>query len=350
MPAPLTHERELTEAVDLCMPDGGLLNPAARGWSRHPLHRGNMRRAWGRNKRWDYWAIQSDAVIVAVTFADIDYLGLVSIDWIDLRSGRSGRRVAARPASRGVSLPQRPGTEPLRFSNRGLTVEVSDTDDATRLLASWTEKGRGACHLDVSVGARQQDSLNVVVPWSPKRFQFTSKHQARPAVGSLHLGEERFTFGGTDPNDDELEAWGILDVGRGRWPYKMRWNWGGASGRATDGGPLVGVQIGAKWTDGTGATENGVIVDGSLVKIGEELTWDYSWEEPLAPWHVHGGCGLDITLTPVYDRHSRTTAGVLSMEVHQVFGRWSGVVPDGRGGTLAVDRIQGFAEEARNRW
>ncbi|GHG48054.1 hypothetical protein GCM10011331_09540 [Flavimobilis marinus] len=37
-------ERELTEPVDLCRPDG-TLNPAAVGWSRRPLHRTALRRA-----------------------------------------------------------------------------------------------------------------------------------------------------------------------------------------------------------------------------------------------------------------------------------------------------------------
>ena len=52
----MTHEPELTEPVDLCTPDGAALNPAARGWSRRPLHRANLDGRWGLNKRWDYWA------------------------------------------------------------------------------------------------------------------------------------------------------------------------------------------------------------------------------------------------------------------------------------------------------
>jgi hypothetical protein len=48
-----THERELTEPVDLCTPDGEL-DPAALGWSRRPLHRANLHGRFGINKRWDY--------------------------------------------------------------------------------------------------------------------------------------------------------------------------------------------------------------------------------------------------------------------------------------------------------
>ena len=85
-----THEREITEPVDLCMPDGRHLDPAARGWSRRPLHTGNLRGRWGRTKRWDYWAILAGDLLVASTYADVDYLGIANVWWHDLTTGRSG--------------------------------------------------------------------------------------------------------------------------------------------------------------------------------------------------------------------------------------------------------------------
>ena len=96
----------------------------------------------------------------------------------------------------------------------------------------------------------------------------------------------------------------MLDVGRGRWPSEITWNWGGGAGRVD--GHVVGIQIGGKWTEGTGFTENGVIVDGRLTKIGAELTWTYDWDDPMAPWHVQDPGGqLDIVLTPRFDKHTK---------------------------------------------
>ncbi|MGB3409910.1 MAG: DUF2804 family protein [Microthrixaceae bacterium] len=67
-------------------------------------------------------------------------------------------------------------------------------------------------------------------------FNCTSKHQARSAV-------------------DELE---VVDRG-------------GGAGRVA--GHVVRLQLGAKWTEGSGFAENGLIVDGRLSKIGRELRW-----------------------------------------------------------------------------
>jgi hypothetical protein len=83
----MTTEPEITSPVDLC--DGrGRLNPQARGWSRRPLHRANLRGPRGRRKRWDYWCVVSDEVAVAITYADVDYLGLASVWVLDRATGR----------------------------------------------------------------------------------------------------------------------------------------------------------------------------------------------------------------------------------------------------------------------
>jgi hypothetical protein len=141
----------------------------------------------------------------------------------------------------------------------------------------------------------------------------------------------------------------VLDVGRGRWPAKIAWNWGGGAGRCGD--HVIGLQVGAKWTAGTGFTENGVIVDGRLTKLGAELDWDYSWDAPMEPWHVSDPDGqLDAVLTPRFDKHTKVGEGRFASETHQVFGTWSGRVRTDGGDEYSFRALQGFGEEARQRW
>ena len=342
MAAPaLTAEREIIGPVRLCTPDGRRLAPDARGWSRQPFHEANLLGGWPRTKRWDYWAVLAGDLVVSTTFADVDYLGLVTVWWADLATGREGGREVSVPFARGIELPDRPGSAPLHHEGRHLRFAQVDGEAGTTITATWDERDGTAAALELRIDQPPgHESLNVVIPWSDRRFQYTSKHQARPAHGTLRIG------------DDErvLDGWGVLDVGRGRWPYRTRWNWGGGAGRTTDGS-VVGLQVGGKWTAGTGFTENGVIVDGRLSKLGEELVWEYDWDAPMRPWRVCGEVsGLDLTLTPRFDRHTRVQALLLATEVHQVFGTWTGTVTTEDGRSVDVDGISGFAEESRSRW
>lgn len=343
-----THEHELTDPVDLVGKDGRLAE-SAMGWSRRPLHRANLEGGWGRTKRWDYWAILAGDLVVSSVYADVDYLGLADVWWADLSTGRTGGHGVTVPFARGFSLPDVPATSPLRLVRRRFALEIADDPDgATHLRASWRESEGTPAHLDAVVELPAgHESVNVVIPWSDRRFQYTSKHQARPARGELVVGDRTWQFG---QDGQDGEAWGVLDVGRGRWPYATRWNWGGGAGTST-GGRTVGLQLGGKWTEGTGSTENGVLVDGTLTKIGDELLWEYDWDMPLRPWRVESPDGrLRLELVPRYDKHTRIRAVVLSTETHQVFGTWSGSFLTDEGESIEFAGLQGFAEESRSRW
>src|SRR4051794_3888784 len=161
-----TPEREITTPVDLCAPDGRL-RPDARGWSRRPLHTCNLRGRFGRNKRWDYWGILAGDVLISSTFSNVDYLGIVDVWWADLATGRVGGRAATVPFPRGIRLPDRPGTEPLRYSSRRVTVEMLDDERGTELRASWEERDGTPGGLEALVELPPgHESLNVVIPWS----------------------------------------------------------------------------------------------------------------------------------------------------------------------------------------
>lgn len=338
----VTHENELTNPVDLCTPDGERLNRSALGWSRRPLHRANLGGHRGRNKRWDYWAILAGDLVVSSVYANVDYVGLSDFWWCDIPTGETGGNGIVTSQQELFVLPERPGTAPLTIDHDGYRAEFTDTAEGTHLRASWTERDGRPARIDVTVALPPgHESLNVVIPWDDETFNFTSKHQARPAAGELVVGDRRWQIGG-----DAGEAWGVLDVGRGRWPSKITWNWGGGAGRVGD--HVVGLQFGAKWTEGSGYTENGVIVDGRLTKLGHEFEWSYGWDDPMAPWRiVDPGGQLDVTLTPRFDKHSGVAGGA---ETHQVFGTFSGRIRTGDGLELEFDDVQGFAEEARQDW
>jgi hypothetical protein len=341
----MSPEREIVDPVDLC-DQHGRLNEAARGWSRVPNLRANLRGAIGRKKRWDYWCVIAPDVIVSFVYADIDYAGLSSFWILDRGDYAEAQAGVLVPLGRGFSLPEQVCSGTVSIARKDFELTIEESDEATRLTASAPASAFGPVEIDLSVAKPAgHESLNVVIPWSDRRFQFTSKQNSRPATGTIRAGARSWEIGRMEP------AFGVQDLGRGIWPYKNRWNWASASGLATDG-RIVGLQFGGKWTEGTGFTENALCIDGVLTKIHEELEWTYDWDECMRPWRVRTKQTdqVDVELRPFFDRHDSTDLKIVKMEVHQCFGRWSGRIRGADDRPAILNGIDGFAEEARNRW
>jgi hypothetical protein len=347
-------ERELTEPVALCLPSGRL-NPDAVGWARTPLvqtdgvARGPRPYAWGRNKRWEYWGITTPTHLIGLTVSSIDYAGAHEL-WVFDRDSRHAVAVnAVVPLARDVELPGTLGAGPARaratVALGELRIDIEEVAGGTRLTAS-------APRVSLDILATRPDgrtladheAMGVVVPWSTRLFQYTVKDVDRPAIGTV-------TIDGVEHVVPAGESWAVLDHGRGRWPYRVAWNWGAASGHVAAAGERhrVGVQLGAKWTDGTGSTENAVTVDGRVHKISEELVWEYRTDDWMAPWRVRGE-RVDATFTPFHLKQSATQLGVIASNTHQCFGHYSGWIATDDGRRQSIDGLLGWAEDVHNRW
>jgi hypothetical protein len=346
-------EREITEAVVLCRPDG-TLNPDAVGWSRTPLHDtsgiGRGLRGRGRTKRWEYWAVVTPTHVVGITTSALDYAALHQVYVLEKSTGAERDEVVVAPLSGSAELPGSLGGGPVRSRTRKVTVDVDEVpargdEPAVTRLRARTEH----VDLDVVVGrSAGHESLGVVVPWSGRRYQYTVKDVGRPVTGTLRVDGREHEVG--------APSWAVLDHGRGRWPYAVSWQWGVGFGRVPAAGRdrsavsrTVGLQLGGAWTAAGPTTENGIFVDGRLHKIHDELDWDVDRRDYLHPWRVRGD-RVDLTFRPFFDRVARTNLGVLASATDQCFGTWSGSVVTDDGDRVVVDRLEGWAEDVRQRW
>lgn len=323
-------EREITEPVDLCLPDGRL-NPAAVGWTRRPLHRANLR-GWGRAKRWEYWGVVTPRHIIGLVASSLDYAGVHGVYVLDRETGEETARDAVVPFARGAAFPDRSGEGEAAVRGGGVAVGIRQRPGGTSLRAA----ARGV-RIELEIPLPDgHESLGVVIPWSDTRFQYTVKDVGRPVHGRLVLPSGEHTVGGD-------ESFAVLDHGRGKWPYRMTWNWAAAAG------PGIALQLGGKWTAGTGMTENALIVDGRLHKIGDELEWTYDRSGWTRPWAILGD-RVEVEFRPFHEKVSRVELGVVGSETHQCFGHFGGRARTDDGTWIEFDGLTGWAEEARQRW
>lgn len=344
---------ELTSPVDLCLPSGAL-NPAAVAWSRTPLHRANLRTnqglsraaTWSRTRRWEDWCVITPDHIVWCSVTSLNYAGMHALWVLDRRTGAEVETSTTTPLARDVHLPSRYGGGPTRARTSALAVAVDPagpTDGALRpgaRIRAITPRVRLDLCADVPAG---HECLGVVVPWTDRQFQYTVKDVALPVHGKLWVDDEEVTVG-----TDGQAAWATSDFGRGRWPYTVVRSRGAGSGVVD--GVVTGLQLGGRWTDGTGSTENALLVGGRVHYLGEDLSWARPAEVPAGgPWFVTGP-RVDVRFDPFHTRVASSTLGVLSTSVDQCFGTWSGWVEGDDGARRQVDGLVGWVEEAANRW
>ncbi len=324
-------ERELTAPVDLCL-DNGHVNPAAIGWTRRPLHRANTN-WWGRKKQWEYWGVVTPSHVIGVVLSNLDYAGLYSIYVWERATGREWNRETTVPLVRDAVLPRHALEGTARSAGGNVDVVIEQTDGGAVLRAT----ARGI-DLELDLPDNGHDLMGVVVPWSSRRFQYTVKDLGRRVSG-------RLTLDGVVHEVDDTDSFAVLDHGRGKWPYSITWNWGAGS----EPGGRRAIQLGGRWTDGTGSTENALFVDARAHKISEDLAWRYDRSDWMRPWQVTGR-RVSATLSPVHVREARSKLLVVGSNTHQAFGEWSGWALDDSGERISLDGLFGWAEEAVQRW
>jgi hypothetical protein len=336
------EEVELTDAVQLCDPRGNLL-PASVGWSRHPLHTCNLKGHWPRKKRWNYWCATGENYLFSITLANIDYVGLAFAYFLEYETKRFIEQTVMVPLGRGCYLPDTVSGD-ISFENKAMNLSFTEDQGCTRLRVDSPDFGGTRLSAELRVEhPKDHETLNVVIPWSKDRFNFTSKQNCLPTTGTVSIGDETFDFA---PGS----ALACLDYGRGIWRYSTAWNWGSFSGKQD--GRTIGVNLGGTWTDGTGLNENGICVDGRLSKLHEDMSFVYDRSDFMKPWAMRTQSSerIDLQFTPFFERIAKTDLLIVKSAVRQVIGRYSGTVVPDDGAAVGLDGMVGWVEWHEARW
>lgn len=328
-------EREITESVDLCLPSGRL-NPDAVGWTRTALHRTNLR-GWGRNKRFEYWAISTPTAIITLNISHHDYRANVAVTYTDRATMVEIRQGGNTwlPGRAGMRDPS--NMAPMEARRRDVLVRMTPEGTGTRLHA---ESRRLSVDLEVLADA-DHESMGVVVPWSSRTFQYTKKDNCLRARGTV-------TLDGVTYEVDAATSKATHDRGRGRWPYFTFWNWGAGIGTDIEGRE-IGLQFGGKWTDGTPSTENWIRVNGRLHKISDHLDWQYDTGNWLSPWAITGP-KASIVFTPINHAHHIFNRWIVMSRGDSCVGHYSGEITADSGEHIVFKDVFGHVEEVERRW
>jgi len=336
--------REITNAAAMCDQFGKLSGDGV-GWARHPIISCNVKGSLFRKKKWNYWCVTSPRLLFSATISHLDYAAVIFIYALDLTTKQFQEKTVVVPFGIGCSMPEEVYAS-VRYESKQLAIAFEELGSSTSIKVHCPGFGGMRQPFTASILVErpdQHESLNVVIPWSKERFQFTSKMEALPASGTIHWNEETYTLSSED-------SYGCLDFGRGKWPYSSVWNWGAASGKAD--GKIIGLNFGGQWTDGTGQNENGFVVDGKLNKVHEDMIWRYNKLNYMEPWYLEtkDSDRIKLRFDPVFERIASTNAIIIKSKVHQMIGTYNGYVTADNGEKIVLSDMLGWAEDHSAKW
>lgn len=338
---------EIIESSPLLDSRGNLMQV---GWARQPLLDCNLEDArvyrvralqWTRMKRWDYYGVAYPNGYFSATIADLGYAGQVFVYMVDFEKASYVEDTITIPLGRGVELPRNSTSGRSEWRGKRARLLFDEAVELRTVSVEWDDFGGRPLAADLSLDVPGgHESTVMVTPIGARRFYYNRKINCMPVAGAIAVGDNVTTI------NPETSS-GTLDWGRGAWAYRSFWVWASSSGFLADG-RRVGLNFGFGFGDDSAATENTLLLDGRIHKLGA-VDFSYDNTDFMRPWRMASD-RLDLTFTPFLDRTAKTNLLLIRSEVHQMFGHYSGTVVDDAGNDVHIDGVVGWAEEHRARW
>ncbi len=338
-------QNEIVQAGNLLDENGILIQ---KGWARDLIltyNRSDIKTSKYSIKEWDYYCILQDKYGIAITVADLAYVGVLAVNLFDFTNNTEISDQVLIPFPLGkMQLPAQSSVGNIIIKNKKINIAINIKDGNRNIEIQYPgfAKGKGL-QASIKLLTINKDSMVIATPFieNKRAFYYNQKINCLAASGS-------FTYNGNQYHLNPKTATAVLDWGRGVWTYQNRWYWGSAS-TYVNGKPF-GFNIGYGFGDTNAASENMLLYDGVAHKL-DQVVFHMDTSNYLKPWKFSSNDKrFELDFEPAIDRYSNTNLILIKSVQHQVFGYFSGRVVLDDGTILQVQRVLGFAEDVFNRW
>ena len=302
-----------------------------------------------RIKEWDFYQITNDHLCLQLTIGHAAYAGQVSMMLFDFQKGKKYLDVCRTLALPFGSLHMPANAEqdhtlaysrkglPSKYGSRSIFMSFEAAGQSRILTCRWKD-----LEIYIRLDRQNPDSLVINLPFDEyaHAFYYNHKINCMTAEGYVRTHKKEWSF-------EKEDSFGILDWGRGVWPFHNEWYWSNGSGYLE--GEMFGFNLGCGFGNTDTASENMLFYKGKSHKLGKV---DFILGKTyMDPWHLRDREGrLDLWLTPVFDRETKIRLLWVDNNCHQMFGSFCGTAVLDDGTELEVRDVISFAEHAVNNW
>ncbi|TFG13518.1 MAG: DUF2804 domain-containing protein [Promethearchaeota archaeon] len=338
-------QNEITKPSNLFNKDGSLVQ---KGWARKPIltyNKEDIGKGWSRIKEWDHYSILNKDFGIQITIGDIGYLTQMSYVWLNFKEKVKHSIGEFKFFTKSKLLPLSSLEDSvIEFPSKKFKATIEKNKDQ-RILSiedsSFLDKGiKGSISL---YDNPKWDKTVVVTGYKedPRLFYYNHKINMMPASGEIKIGENRFSF-------EPESSFGLMDWGRGIWPYKTHWLWGSACGMVNN--TPVAFNIGYGFGDLSTHTENIIFYDGKAHKI-DEVTFHHENRDPTKPWKFSSNDNrFNMVLEPLIPHEEKINTGIIKLDSKLLHGYYSGDIVLDNGEKIQIKEILGHAEDIFWKW
>ena len=291
-------------------------------------------------KEWNFYQFQYDHYVLQMTLGHLSYIGQMAVTLMDIETGEKWSYSTMKP----LFVPkldldaEKPSI--CRYANEECRLQFTVKEDKRILALKGHSKDYDVIEVKLVV---ENDPFNekmvIATPFDKTtQFYLNYKENYYKATGYARFGDKYVAF---------KDATGLLDWGRGVWPYTHEWYWGNLTSHI-DGVPF-GLNIGWGFGDTSHASENMYFYNKKAYKVGE-LIGEWNDNDLMAVKHFRSQDGkLTFTFTPFWDNYTFNEFVVVDTHCHQIFGRFSGTI-ETEDGIKEFKDVVAFIEHAVNRW
>jgi len=295
-----------------------------------------------RIKEWDFYQVSDKEKCLQFTYGHTSYVGQVGIMFFDFKKGEwiaNFDTLIPLPFGK-LGMPEDAEKDHiLKWDKDGIFMEFEVKGDV-RVLRCSSPKNN--FETEITLTRENPECIVINIPFDEKPTQFYYNHKI-----NCMRAKGKATVNGVDYVFDPADSFGLLDWGRGVWPFSNDWFWSNGTGELN--GEVFGFNLGCGFGNVDAATENIVFWQGKSHKLGKvSIVHQEDW---LKPWVLKDEEGrLELTMYPDFDRTTKIKIAFIDNCCHQVFGRFKGWVVLDDGTKLDIDNIWAFAEHAVNNW
>lgn len=293
---------------------------------------------WTRLKEWQHFALVNQRFYISLAIFDAKTMALAQVCVYDRTEGRVMFYERKLPTW-SVKVPRGIWDSRARYKGKGFKIDIHNHLYGQGHEIEFYSDAKGdlppiagsfICFEKVKV----DEPMVVALPLGENTGMYTHKFVC-PASGRLTIGDQEHVFG-----DD---AYGLIDIHKGYYPYVMKWHWATCGGR-DDQGRLLGLNLtNNQVKDQDAYNENCFWVDGK-VRLLPPVT--FTFDDPEKPWLIKDREGkVDLVFTPQVVRRVNVNALVIRSNYKAPFGEFSGRVIDDEGNVLEVKNLFGMAED-----